>query len=76
MFSEDQPVMHKGKLVSVKEVGAKIDCPEKRGYQIFTDSIDGLFEVEDGLVVRDYPDSHDVNVLEEVQHIVLESLNR
>ncbi len=77
IFGEDQPIMHEGVLKSAKDLGVKIDCPERSGFQIFTDSLDGLFEVgEEGIVVRDYPDSHDINILEDVQSIVLESLNR
>ncbi len=76
IFGGEQPIMHEGKLKHAKEIGVKIECPEERGYQIFTDGPDGLFEVGVDVIVRDYPDSHDLNVLEDIQHVVLESLNR
>lgn len=75
IFGEEQPILHEGKLQHAKEIGVRIDCAEKHGYQIFTDGPNGLFEVGVGIIVQDYPDSHDPNKLEYIQKIVLETLN-
>lgn len=76
IVSGGQPIMIDGKLVLAKDVGLKIPNQSDVGYQLFLDRDDGLFELEGGMVVRDYPDSHDINVLEEIQRVVLDSLNQ
>jgi hypothetical protein len=48
---------------------------ENRKMQIFTDSFDGLFKLNEGLA-RDYPDTHNPFEFEEIQERVLSELNR
>ncbi len=73
ILSADQPVMHLGGLRLAREIG-KPCCAAAGAYQIFIDNDNGLFKVGGGLIVRDYPDSHDVHILEEIQKVVMESL--
>ena len=75
VMSGDQPVFAEGKLVLAKNIGTKSDVKLKYACQIFLDNNSGIFEVNDKVKVRDYPDSHDPEKLEEIQTIVMKYLN-
>jgi hypothetical protein len=75
LLSGCQPI-HLDSVKLAKEVGRKCEYSEKYAVQLFLDSPTGWFTVHDRLMVRDYPDSHDPDILEEIQQIVLKGLNK
>lgn len=76
IVSGNQAVQKNGKTVPAKEVGVELNIKKSIAYQIFLDNKDGMFVIDKTLMVRDYPDSHDPDVLESIQNIVLASLNK
>jgi hypothetical protein len=74
-MSGEQPVYVDGKFVLAKDVGTLRNIVYEHAYQIFIDNKDGIFEVNEKVKVRDYPDSHDPAKLEEIQKIVMDHLN-
>lgn len=71
-----QPVKRNGVLTLAKDLGLPLFGKKPaHAIQVFLDNNDGFFTVNDRVVVRDYPDSHDIEKMEEIQNIVLFTLN-
>jgi hypothetical protein len=72
-----QPIKRNGFVTLAKDLGLPL-FGKKPAYaiQVFLDNEDGFFMVNDRVVVRDYPDSHDIEKMEEIQNIVLFTLNQ
>jgi hypothetical protein len=71
-----QPIKRNGFVTLAKDLGLPL-FGKKPAYaiQVFLDNEDGFFMVNDRVLVRDYPDSHDIEKMEEIQNIVLFTLN-
>ena len=74
-MSGEQPVYIDNKFVLAKDIGTPLNVSYKHAYQLFIDNKDGVFEVNEKVKVRDYPDSHDPVKLQEIQKIVMDHLN-
>ena len=57
-----------------KDTGKRLSYKKPVAIQIIVENATGWFKVNDKLLVRDYPDSHDERVLEKIQTVVLKSL--
>lgn len=76
IVSGNQPV-HMNKSYPAKYVGRPISIsPPKHAMQIFISNESGWFAIHNKIFVRDYPDSHDEECLEDIQDIVLKALNK
>jgi len=76
IVSGNQAVQKDDKLVPAKEIGVRQNIKKSIAYQIFLDNKTGMFLIDNSLMVRDYPDSHNSDILESIQNIVLASLNK
>jgi hypothetical protein len=76
IVSGNQAVQKDGKIVPAKEIGIRQSMKKSIAYQIFLDNKDGMFLIDNSLMVRDYPDSHNSGILESIQNIVMSSLNK
>lgn len=71
-----QPVQRNGFTTLAKDLGLPLFGKKPtHAIQIFLDNDHGFFMVNERVMVRDYPDSHDIRKMEEIQNIVLYTLN-
>ena len=75
LMSGSQPVYWRNACLA-KDIGTRVGHVEKYAVQIFLDNPTGWFLVHDRLYVRDYPDSHNPHTLEEIQKVILMTLNK
>lgn len=75
LLSGTQPVYWRNASLA-KDIGTRVGHVEKYAVQIFLDNPTGWFSIHDRIFVRDYPDSHNPHTLEEIQKVVLTTLNK
>lgn len=76
VVSADQPILTEhGTFVEARWIGKPYHSYDRGGYQIFIDNGTGVFTINNELQVRDYPDSHEPDVLNKIQSVVLDALN-
>lgn len=76
IVSGDQPILvENDKFVEARYIGKRYHDYDRGGYQLFVDNSLGVFMINGELNVRDYPDSHDPNILDKIQSVVLDALN-
>lgn len=76
LMSGSQPVFWKD-AKPARELGARVGGHvETYAVQLILDNPTGWFTVHDRMWVRDYPDSHNPATLEDIQKVVLNTLNK
>lgn len=74
-MSASQPVLAGVHSCPAGEIGVSTS-PPSYAMQIVIDNASGWFSIDNGLLVRDYPDSHDVKTLDAIQDIVFRTLHK
>jgi hypothetical protein len=75
LVSGCQPI-YQDKPVLAKSVGELSERSPVLAIQIVVENTTGWFTIDGNLTVRDYPDSHDQTVLDKIQTVVLNELNK
>lgn len=77
IMSGSQPVFYDDRIQLAKEVGKQVEIGDMPySVQIIIDNELGYFNIHNKILVRDYPDSHNGEILERIQEVVLSALRK